>query len=122
MSSTEALLKRVDTMIEQVERHQAALTWEMEQRIHAWIREGLYRKLALLTGNSTGLRALATGQGLPDDFSEQCQAIDQDQDRRLSPAEREALATFHLKYAGDSAGAREQVLARLARLAESEGL
>lgn len=103
-SSIDGLSRRIDTMLHKIEQQQATLTPDMEARIHAYIREGLSRKLALL-GNDL----------LPDEMSEQCEAIDQDITERMTAAERAALEAFKHKYAGQLSGAKERLLEQLER-------
>jgi len=98
--SLASLTRRIDAAITAIERQQ------VDQRATViagdWIREGLMRKLALLTD-----------QGLPGDLDEQCRKIDQDQARRQTPTIRAALALYKQRY--PATGAKEQLLARLKR-------
>ncbi len=97
----DGLNKRVDRLTGQVEGLQLARAGHDALAI---VQASLARKFAIINPDGT----------FPDDFSEQCEQVDQDQ----TPAERAAVAQFQRLY--HCAGAKEALLRRLEQAAGSE--
>lgn len=100
----ENLHKRIDTALEAIHAHQAALTSGMEQRLQAIARESAVKKLQ-------AFQQCADIQA----YHLACEQIDRETLASMTPAERAASLVYQHKYRDMFSMAREQLLERFKR-------